>query len=92
MHVRNYGNRQMFFGQGAMRYDSAKGGADFILQILNKRQMIIEIGMGNKDKKQIAKSLQKISSDYNLVFSSFGLTIEDEIKTLFVPLDYFLLM
>ena len=79
-------------GQGAMRYDSAKGGADFILQILNKRQMIIEIGMGNKDKKQIAKSLQKISSDYNLVFSSFGLTIEDEIKTLFVPLDYFLLM
>jgi hypothetical protein len=40
-------------GQGAIRYDSAEGGADFVLQILNNKQIIIEVGMGNKDKKQI---------------------------------------
>jgi hypothetical protein len=79
-------------GQGAIRYDSTEGGADFILQILNNKQIIIEVGMGDKDKKQIVNSSRRIASDYNLVFSSSELKLDKEQKTVFVPLDYYFLM
>lgn len=79
-------------GGSAMRYDSAQGGADFIVQIENKKQVIIEVGMGTKDKKQIANSLKKINSDYNLVISNSELKIDQELKTIFVPLDFYFLM
>lgn len=79
-------------GQGAMRYDSAQGGADFILQILNKKQIIIELGMGSKDKSQIMQSSEKINSDYNLIFSSSELQLDKATKTISIPLDYYLLM
>lgn len=77
---------------GAFRYDSRQGGADFILQIMNSKQIIIEAGIGKKDKKQIVTSMQKINSDYNLIFSNTELSIDRALKTIFVPLDYFLLM
>ncbi len=78
--------------QGAIRYDSAQGGADFILQILNKKQIIIEVGMGKKDKGQIINSGKKINSDYNLVFSNSELKVDQDLKIVFVPLDYYFLM
>lgn len=79
-------------GQGSIRYDSAEGGADFILQILNHKQIIIEIGMGDKNNKQIINSMKKINSDYNLVFSRSELKFNENTKTVFVPLDYYFLM
>ena len=79
-------------GQGAIRYDSEQGGADFVLQILNNKQIIIEVGMGDKDKKQILNSMKKINSDYNLIFSSSELKIDKEFKTVSVPLEYYFLM
>lgn len=79
-------------GQGAIRYDSEQGGADFILQILNAKQIIIEVGMGGKDKKQIISSMKKINSAYNLIFSRSELQIDRESKTVSVPLDYYFLM
>ncbi len=79
-------------GQGAIRYDSAQGGADFILQILNNKQIIIEVGMGDKNKKQIINSMKKIKSDYNLIFSKTELSIDKELNTIFIPLDYYFLM
>ncbi|MFA7170900.1 MAG: AAA family ATPase [Candidatus Paceibacterota bacterium] len=78
--------------QGAIRYDSAEGGADFILQIQNNKQIIIEVGMGNKDKKQIINSSKKISSDYNLIISGSELKVDQELKIVFVPLDFYFLM
>ena len=78
--------------QGAIRYDSAQGGADFILQIMNNKQIIIEVGMGSKDRKQILNSIKKITSNYNLIFSSSELKIDQELTTVSVPLDYYLLM
>ena len=78
--------------QGAIRYDSAQGGADFILQILNNKQMIIEVGIGNKGKDQIVHSTKKIYSDYNLIFSNSRLAKDQETNTVFIPLDFFLLM
>jgi hypothetical protein len=79
-------------GQGAIRYDSAEDGADFILQILNNKQIIIEVGMGDKNRKQIINSMKKINSDYNLIFSNSELKIDQEFKIIFVPLDYYFLM
>ncbi len=79
-------------GQGAIRYDSEQGGADFILQILNNKQIIVEVGMGDKDKKQILNSMKKINSDYNLIFSSSGLAIDKEFKIVSVPLEYHFLI
>jgi len=78
--------------QGLVRYDSAQGGADFILQIMNNKQIVIEVGMGNKDVKQIATTTKKINSDYNLIFSNTELKINEELKTVFIPLDYYFLM
>jgi len=79
-------------GQGAIRYDSAQGGVDFVLQIMNKKQILIEVGMGGKDKKQITNSIKKINADYSLIFSSSELKIDRELKIVFVPLDYYFLM
>ena len=35
-------------GIGNIRYDPQKGGADFIVQIDNKKQIVMEVGMGKK--------------------------------------------
>lgn len=79
-------------GQGAIRYDNAQGGADFVLQILNNKQILIEVGLGGKDKKQIINSAKKIKSDYNIIFSDSELKVDNDLKIVFVPLDYYFLM
>ncbi len=78
--------------QGAIRYDSSEGGADFILQILNSKQIIIEVGMGDKGNRQILNSRKKINSDYNIIFSSYALRLDKDSDTVSVPLDYYFLM
>jgi hypothetical protein len=79
-------------GGGAFRYDSAQSGADFILQIGNVRQVIIEVGLGKKDRKQILSSMARINSGYGIVFSSNPLTIDQDEKIINVPLDFYFLM
>ena len=64
----------------------------FILQILNKKQLIIEVGVGDKSKKQIINSAGKIKSDYNLIFSNDKLQYDHELKIVFIPLDFYFLM
>ena len=70
-------------------YDSAKGGADFVLSLAGKK-IAIEVGHGNKDTRQVQATLQKIKGDYGLVISNSQLAQEDNIVK--VPLEYFLLM
>ena len=70
-------------------YDSAKGGADFILKLSDKK-IAIEIGYGNKGVKQAQATLEKIRGDYGLVISDSDLSLEGEIVK--VPLKYFLLI
>lgn len=79
-------------GQGAIRYDSEQGGADFVLQVLNNKQIIIEVGMGDKGKKQVMTSSKKIHSDYNLIISNSELRIDEDRKTVFIPLEYYFLI
>jgi len=79
-------------GVGIIRYDSAQGGADFILQIGNNKKIVIEVGLGNKDKKQVMGTMRKIKSDYGIIFSSSELNMDKQENIVSVPLDYYFLM
>src|SRR3989339_636594 len=67
-------------------YDSAEGGADFILN-LNSKKIVIEVGYGNKEIDQAAVTLEKIQGSYGLVVCSSDLVKEG--KVVKVPLKYF---
>jgi len=70
-------------------YDSAKGGADFILAFPD-RKIPIEIGHGQKEIDQALSTLSKIKGRYGLVVCNSNLAKEGEIvKT---PLRYLLLI
>ena len=77
---------------GIIRYDSAKGGADFILQIGNNKKIVIEVGLGNKDKRQVISTMRKIKSNYGIIFSDTGLKFDKETNIVSIPLDYYFLM
>jgi len=80
------------FGQklaSPLFYDSAKGGADFILN-LSQEKIAIEVGYGNKGIEQTKQTLEKIKGKYGLVISNSPLAKEDNIVK--VPLEYFLLI
>ena len=77
---------------GLIRYDSAQGGADFILQIGNSKKIVIEVSLGSKDKKQVINTMQKIKSNYGIIFSNTELKFDVETNIVFVPLDYYFLM
>ena len=80
-------------GVGTVSYDSAEAGADFILQISNKKQIAIEIGIGEKDLHQVRNTMLKAKCDYGLVISSTNsVTLSKEDNIVKVPLEYFLLM
>lgn len=70
-------------------YDSAKGGADFILAF-PERKIPIEIGYGKKEIGQAVSTLEKIDGRYGLIVCDSNLAKEGEIIK--VPLRYFLLL
>ena len=70
-------------------YDSAKGGADFILEFPD-RKIPIEIGYGRKEIDQAIATLEKIQGNYALVVCDSDLIKEG--KIIKIPLQYFLLM
>ena len=70
-------------------YDSARGGADFILAFPN-RKIPIEIGHGRKEIDQASLTLEKIQGSYGLVICNSDLVKEGRIIK--IPLQYFLLI
>lgn len=70
-------------------YDSAKGGADFILKLRNKK-IAVEVGYGDKGLRQVQATLEKIKGEYGLVLSDADLSLSGRVVK--VPLQYFLLM
>lgn len=71
-------------------YDSAKGGADFILQIGDKK-IVMEVGFGDKEAKQAEASLEKTQGNYGLVISKSDLEFLRDKNIVKVPLEFFLL-
>ena len=80
-------------GAGAVTYDTAEGGADFVLQIANKKQIAIEVGMGDKELRQVRNTMSKVKCDYGIVIcTSDSVVISKEDGIVKIPLQYFLLM
>lgn len=79
-------------GAGTLTYDSAQNGADFILQIKNRRQLSIEIGRGAKGARQLLNTMKKIKCDYGIAFSKSGLQLLREENIIQIPSYYLLLM
>lgn len=74
----------------SITYDMADGGADFVVSLgINK--IIIEVGSGPKDYRQIIQTSAKIKSKYNLIISTSELEYSKEYDTVKIPLKYLLL-
>jgi uncharacterized protein len=73
-------------------YDSAKGGADFVIVEKGKNSKIsIEVSYGsNKDAQQAKATMKKISAKYGVVISKKELSLQDTV--VFVPHKIFFLI
>jgi hypothetical protein len=79
--------------RGALNYDSAKAGADFILTIAEKSVIPIEVGIGEKLGTQVRNTMKKIgSAKYGVVICKNQLMLLEDANVVKVPLDYFLLI
>lgn len=85
-------NREFVGAGGNLTYDSAQGGADFILQINNRREIVIEIGIGKKDTTQVGSTMEKIKCDYGIVIGDGKLAHYARENIICLPLQCFLLM
>lgn len=79
-------------GVGTLVYDPTKGGADFILQLLNGQEIAIEVGSGEKGTAQVAQTMKERKINRGLVISSRELALSADEKILLIPFRYFLLM
>jgi predicted AAA+ superfamily ATPase len=79
--------------RGALNYDSAKAGADFILTIAGKNIIPIEVGIGEKLGTQVRNTMKKVkSAKYGVVICKNSLTLLENANVVKIPLDYFLLI
>lgn len=77
----------------SLTYDSAKGGADFILSA-GENKIVIEVGVNKKEYKQVMQTTEKVKAVYGLIISEGAEKLEynQEANALKIPLKYFLLM
>lgn len=80
------------FGMPQLFYDIAEGGADFIVTLKNKDNIVIELGFNKEKIKQVEKTMKKLNYvNYGLVFGSDNLEfVEDSIVK--IPLRFLLLI
>lgn len=70
-------------------YDSAQGGADFIFKTPGN-SVVIEVGVGNKDFRQVKKTLDKVGTGYGTIISEKGDKLEyrEDINAVKVPKSF----
>lgn len=74
-----------------LRYDFAEGGADFILTLKDRSNVVIEVGFNKDEIEQVKNTMKKVKSRYGIVFGSDKLDlVEDAIVK--IPLKYLLLI
>jgi len=80
------------FGAPVLSYDLAEGGADFVLTLKNRSNIVIEVGFNKEKTKQVANTMKKIkNSKYGLVFGSNDLELAND-STVKVPLRFLMLV
>ncbi len=77
----------------SITYDSAAGGADFIIR-QGKDMVVLEVGYGEKYFKQVVTTMAKngVNARYGIVVSQRPLGVDPEKNAISIPLSYFLLM
>lgn len=77
----------------SLTYDSAKGGADFILTA-GENKIVVEVGVNKKEYKQVAQTTEKVKATYGIIISEGAEKLEhnSEANATKIPLKYFLLM
>jgi uncharacterized protein len=79
------------FGAPKLSYDIAEGGADFILTLQDRSNIVIEVGFNEEEVKQVQKTMKKVKSKYGLVFGSNELELVND-AIVKIPLKFFLTM
>ncbi|MGL6297940.1 MAG: ATP-binding protein, partial [Methanobacteriaceae archaeon] len=70
-------------------YDSNKNGVDFLLNTINGKIIPIEVGIGNKNKKQVKIAINKYNSDYGIILTdNVFKTVKDD-NIIYMPLKTF---
>lgn len=78
----------------SITYDSVAGGADFIIK-QGTKHIIMEVGYGHKDIKQIRKTMKKTgiknTNPIGVLISKNPLKLHEQHNIIEIPLEYFLL-
>lgn len=74
-----------------LRYDFAEGGADFVLTLKDRSNIIIEVGFNKNEVEQVKNTMKKVKSRYGLVFGSNKLELVDN-SIIKIPLKFLLLI
>ncbi|MBU4369822.1 AAA family ATPase [Patescibacteria group bacterium] len=74
-----------------LSYDLAEGGADFVLNLKDRSNIVIEIGFNKNEIEQVKNTMKKVKSRYGIVFGSENLELVNE-SIIKIPLKYLLLI
>lgn len=72
-----------------LSYDLAKGGADFVLTLKDRNNIVIEVGFNKEEVKQVENTLKKTNGKYGLVFGSNELELVGD-SIVKIPLRFLL--
>jgi len=73
---------------GSVTYDAEKGGADFILSTPMEK-VVVEVGWGRKDGRQVRKTMRKVNAERGIVVHGGEFRRENGI--VWLPKEWFLL-
>jgi len=81
-------NKKLAYG---LSYDTAEGGADFILTLNDRSNIVIEVGFNKEETNQVEFTMKKVKSRYGLVFGSKELELVNN-SILKIPLRFLMLI
>ena len=73
-------------------FDSKKGGVDFLVKKGFENPIPIEVGHGDKSKRQVINAINRYDSDYGIIISNTTSNIEKKDNIIYVPYKTFSLM
>jgi len=74
-----------------LSYDIAEGGADFVLTLKDRGNIVIEVGFNKEETKQVEFTMKKVKSRYGLVIGSKELELINN-SIVKVPLRFLMLV
>ena len=78
--------------QSVIEYDTAPGGADFIISSGDKNSsIVIEVGSRKTTSRQVIQTRRLADSRYGLIITDSSLKLDEKHKTIYLPFEFFLL-